>query len=168
MKLNIDIKNKKVSLYADVKQLVEKGMNLHDKEWKDKFNTRHIAKKELIEFQHKQKIEMEEQSKTKKNWIQKIIEEQRKTKELELEYRRRIEEEERKEQQKVLKIKIIFSVILGILTIIFVAVGFLLGNVSGDPDSGWYMIGILGICTGLGIGSIWISENKSKKKKYKY
>ena len=45
MKLNIDIKNKKGSIDADVEKLVEKGMDLNEKDWKDKFNTRHAAKK---------------------------------------------------------------------------------------------------------------------------
>ena len=66
MKLNIDIKNKKGSIDADVEKLVEKGMDLNEKDWKDKFNTRHAAKKEMLELQHKQKIEIEEQNKSKK------------------------------------------------------------------------------------------------------
>ena len=66
MKLNIDIKNKKGSLDADVEKLVEKGMDLNDKNWKDKFETKHSAKKEIMELQHKQKMEIEEQNKLSK------------------------------------------------------------------------------------------------------
>lgn len=165
MKLNIDLKNKKGSLDSDVEKLVEKGMDIHEKDWDKKFDKKHNAKKEILEIQHKQKIELEEQNKTKKNWVQKIIEENRKTKELELEERRRREEAERIERQKVFKIKIILSIILGILTIIFGIVGNLLGYQSGDPNSGWYAIAVLGIFTGMAIFYIWIFGDDPKKKK---
>lgn len=165
MKLNIDIKNKKGSLDSDIEKLVEKGMDLHEKDWKDKFATKHTAKKEILEIQHKQKIELEEQNKTKKNWLQKIIEENRKTKELELEDKRRREEEERKERQKVFKIKLIASIILGIITIILVTVGNLLGYASGDPNSGWHAIAVFGLFTGIAIVFIWILGDDPKKKK---
>lgn len=165
MKVNVDIKNKKGSLDADVEKLVEKGMDLHDKNWKDKFETKHSAKKEIMELQHKQKMEAEEQNKTKKNWVQKIIEENRKTKELELEDKRRREEEDRIEKKKNFKIKIISSIILGILTIILFITGVLLGSASGDPNSGWYGVAMLGFFTGLPIVFIWAGGNESKKKK---
>ena len=165
MKLSIDIKNKKGSLDSDVEKLVEKGMDLHEKDWKEKFDTKHAAKKEILEIQHKQKIEIEEQNKTKKNWVQKIIEENRKTKELELEDRRRREEEERIERQKIMKMKIIFTIILGILTIILFTTGFLLGSASGNPDSGWYAIACLGFFTGLAIIFVWTSGNEPKNKR---
>ena len=165
MKLSIDMKNKKGSLDSDVEKLVEKGMDLHEKDWKDKFSTKHIAKKELLELQHKQKIEIEEQNKTKKNWIQKIIEENRKTKKLELEDRRIREEAERIEAKKIIKIKIIFTIILGILAIAFFTIGSLLGYASGDPNSGWHALSVLGIIIGLAISFIWLPGNESKKKK---
>ena len=165
MKLSIDMKNKKGSLDSDVEKLVEKSMDLHEKDWKDKFSTKHIAKKELLELQHKQKIEIEEQNKTKKNWIQKIIEENRKTKKLELEDRRIREEAERIEAKKIIKIKIIFTIILGILAIVFFTIGSLLGYASRDPNSGWYALSVLGIIIGLAISFIWLPGNESKKKK---
>ncbi len=165
MKLNIDIKNKKGSFDSNIEKLVEKGMDLHEKEWKDKFNIKHTAKKEMLELQHKQKIEIEEQNKTKKNWLQKIIEENRKNKEIELEDRRIREEAERIEKQRIIKLKIIFTIILGILTIILFAIGFILGSASGNPDSGWYAIAILGFATGFGIVSIWEKESEPNKKR---
>ena len=135
MKLNIDIKNKKGSLDSDVEKLIEKGMDLHEKDWKDKFNAKH-----------------------------KIIEENRKTKEIELEDRRKREEAERIERQKVIKMKIIFTIILGILTIVLFTLGSFLGYASGDPNSGWYVLFVLGICTGMAIICIWISGNESNGK----
>ena len=163
MKLSIDIKNKKGSLDSDVEKLVEKGMDLHEKEWKDKFNTKHIAKKEMLELQHNQKIELKEQSKNKKNWIQKIIEENRKTKELELEYKREREEAERIERKQVIRIKIISTIILGILSIVLFVIGNLLGDASRNPNSGWYAVAILGFFTGIAIIVIWGSGNEPKE-----
>ena len=43
MKFNFDMKNKKVGLEADVEKIVEKGMDQKEKDWKDKFNTKHNA-----------------------------------------------------------------------------------------------------------------------------
>lgn len=96
MKFNFDIKNKKANFEADVERLVEKGMDQNEKNWKDKFVTKHNAKKEILEIKHKQKMEMEEKSQTKKNWIQKIEEERRRTKQLEFEEQKRIDEENKK------------------------------------------------------------------------
>jgi len=163
MKFNLDMKNKKVAVEADVEKLVEKGME-QQKDWKDKFNTKHSASKEMLEMKHKQKMEIEEKNQEKKNWIQKIQEERRKTKELELEYERKREEE----QMKVTKIKIVISSILGIIGITMMCVGFLLGSKSGNPDSGWYAIACVGFFPLLGAPFCWIgsSEQKEKKKKH--
>lgn len=159
MKLNFDIKNKKAGLEADIEKIVEKGMDQHEKEWKDKFNTRYNAKKEMLEMKHKHKMECEEKNQTKKNWIQKVQEEKRKNKELELEDKRRKEEE----QRKILKIKIIISIILGVIGLIMMVVGSILGSASGDSDSGWYAMFGIGFLPLLGAGFIWIPFSENKK-----
>lgn len=163
MKLNFDIKNKKGALEADVEKLVEKGMEQHDKNWKDKFNTKHNAKKEMLEIKHKQKMEIEEKTQTKKNWFQKIEEERRKTRELELAEERRREEE----KKKVVKIKIIATIILGIIGVTMMILGITLGNASGDSDSALYGLTMIGLFALISIEFIWIdfSDNKKKKKK---
>lgn len=165
MKFNLDIKNKKAEFQANIENVVEKGMDQHEKDWKDKFNTKHNAKKEILEIKHKQKLEIEETSREKRNWFDRIQENKRKQKELELEDRRRREAEERIERQKIFKIKLVVSVILGIITIILVTVGSLLGYASGDPNSGWHAIAILGLFTGMAIIYIWILGDDPKKKK---
>ena len=106
MKFNFDMKNKKVGLEADVEKIVEKGMDQKEKDWKDKFNTKHNANKEILEIKHQQKMEREGKNQEKKNWFQKMQEEKRRTKELELEYKRKEEEE----QMKILKTRIIISI----------------------------------------------------------
>lgn len=159
MKLNFDVKNKKAGFEADVEKLLEKGIEQHEKDWKDKFNTKHNAKKEMLEIKHKQRIELEEKNQTKKNWIQKIQEENRRIKELELEDKRRMEEEER----KILKLKMIISIISGIIGIIMMVVGYLLGSTSGDSNSGWYMMSVVGFFPLIGAGFSWMDGPEKKK-----
>lgn len=163
MKLNFDIKNKKAGLEADVERLVEKGMDQHEKSWKEKFDTKHSAKKEMLEIKHKHKMDIEESNKTKKNWFQKIQEEKRKLKELEIEEAKR--EAEAKEKQR--QIKILATIILGLLGGFMFIGGALLGSASGDPNSGWYSMGVLGLFPLLAIVFVWIAGTDDKKKKKK-
>lgn len=160
MKFNFDIKNKKANFEADVERLVEKGMDQNEKNWKDKFVTKHSAKKEILEIKHKQKMEMEEKSQTKKNWIQKIEEERRRTKQLEFEEQKRIDEENKKNKKN----KIILSIILGILGATLMIVGGVLGSLSGDPDSGWYMMTLVGLFVIISIVFIWANVGDNKKR----
>lgn len=161
MKLNFDIKNKKGEVEADVEKLVEKGMEQHDKNWKDKFNVKHNAKKEMLELKHKQKMELEENSKTKKNFFERIAEEKRKIRELELEEERRREIE----RKKAIKVKAIISVILAIVGIIMMIVGIALTTSSGDPDSMWGMLTVVGMFPCMAIAFLWIDNSNTKKKK---
>lgn len=176
MKFNFDIKNKKAGIEADVEKIVEKGMDLHEKDWKDKFSTKHNAKKEIMELKHKQKMETEKTTQGKMNFIQKIQEEKRKRLEIELEEKRKqleieIEEKHRQEKKnkKVIKQKIIFSIILGIIGSAMIIIGYILGSNSGDPDSGLYAIAGVGMFILMPIAFIWINnsekdESKSKRK----
>lgn len=129
MRVIYDAKNKKTNVEADVERLVEKGMNQHNKNWKEKFDTKHKAKKEILEIKHKQKMDLEESNKTKKNWFQKIVEEKRKIKELEL--------EEQRKHERVKMIKIIVSFVLSICF-------FIMGTII---DPGYNVIGLLLIIT---------------------
>ncbi len=104
-------KNKNIDLEADIEKLVEKGMDQHDKNWKDKMEKKHNNKKEIQELRHHQKIELYEKTRKKSKY------------ELELEEKRRKEEtknadKSRKEKQimKVIGICLIF--VLGLFCII--------------------------------------------------
>ena len=152
MKFKVDIKNKKADLEADVEKLVEKGMDQHDKNWKDKFNTKHNAKKELLELKHKQKLEMEETNKEKRNWFERIQENKRKQKEIE------IEEQRRKEKEEKIRIrnKSIISAIIGTIALILIIIGF-----SSEDN--------IGMALG-GVGLVWVLmfiwiDNSDKKTK---
>ena len=57
MKFSLNLEKKNASVDLDVERLVEKGMEQNDKNWKDKFDAKHKAKKEILEIKHKQKME---------------------------------------------------------------------------------------------------------------
>ncbi len=149
-------KEKKVEIDADVERIAEKAMDLHEKDWKDKFVTRHNAKKEILGITHKQKVEMEEVNKNKKNYIQRILEEKRLSKELELKYEKELEEAKRQEKYKEKKLKLIITAILGIMIIIFVILGAILGN---NVDSFLYIITLFAFLLVIPIVSIWKSKD---------
>lgn len=164
MKLNFDIKNKKGALEADVEKLVEKGMEQHDKNWKDKFNTKHNAKKEMLEIKHKQKLEIGEQNQKKKSIFERIEEERRKTKQLELEEQQRQEEEKRKS----VKIRIISTILLVILGLTMIITGIILVSLSGNENSSWNMLIAMGMFPLFSIAVIWgMSANNDKNKRKK-
>lgn len=129
MKLKFDIKNKKADLEADVEKLVEKGMDQHDKSWKDKFNTKYIAKKEMLEIKHNQKL----------NWFEKIQENKRKQEEFKIQEKIRIE----KENRKKIKQKSIISTIIGIIALILIVIGFSAKEVNGFALGGIFLIWVL-------------------------
>lgn len=163
MKVNFDIKNKKGEVEADVEKLVEKGIDYHDKNWKDKFDIKHSAKKEILELKHKQKMEKDENGKSKKSFLEKIAEEKRKTKELELAEQRRLKELEleaikRQEElgKKNLNIIIVISFVLGL-----VGIGFFIAGAITDPG-----LNVIGTFMFIVIAYIWVSRiSKEKSKK---
>lgn len=163
MKLNFDIKNKKAVIEADVEKIVKKGMEQNDKNWKEKFETKHSAKKEMLEIRHKQKMEEEEQKEKKKNWFQRIEEEKRKTKELELQFELEEKRRQEEEQKRILQIKIRVSTTLGVIGSILLVTGYLLGSTSENGNSAWDGLIVIGFIALISIAFIW-SGNKKKKK----
>ena len=101
MKLNLSLKNKELSVEADVEKIVEKGIDNHEKDWKSKFITKQEAKNETLKLKHFQKLELEKEKHNKKNWFQKRSEEKRKLKEMEIAEQQRKEKQERKNIMRV-------------------------------------------------------------------
>jgi len=172
MKLNFDKNNKKVDIDVDAERLVEKGMDLHEKDWKDKFNTKHNAKKEIMELKHKQNIENKEQDLKKKSFVKELFEGINDRKQMELEEKRRIAEEKlrleeeriRREQEELQKSKKERK-LLGVTLLV---VGFLMMIVGlgfGKPDSGLQLLGFLGVY--VCIAGILFLVIKGKKRKQK-
>jgi len=171
MKLNFDIKNKKGGFEADVEKLVEKGMDQHDKNWKDKFNTKHNAKKEILEIKHKQQMEVEEQNAKKKNWFQKMEEEKRKTRELELQIELEEKRKKEEEEKRLLEEKKRISTILGVIGSILLIIGYSMGSTSPYGNASWDGLTVVGFLALISIAFVWKKgkkkENKKEKKKKK-
>ena len=89
--------NEKINVEADVEKLIEKGMDNHEKNWKEKFITKHNAKKELSNQKHLQKIEIEELKQKRKSFFEKKAEEKQRKQKLKLQALREKKKEERKE-----------------------------------------------------------------------
>lgn len=79
-----------------------------------------------------------------------------KMKQMEIAERRRVAKERRKTQ------KIIISLVLAAIGIIMMVGGFMLGSNSGDPDSGYYMMSLVGFFPLLGAGFVWILSSDDK------
>ena len=109
MRLNYDIKNKKAGIDADVEGIIMKGMEQHDKGWKEKFYIKYNAKKEMKELKHKQKLE-NRKIKKKKRYEVEIEEKIRKEKIKQL-------EKQRKNQLLVRNVSIILIFIFGLFCI---------------------------------------------------
>lgn len=78
-------------------------------------------------------------------------------KELELE-EKRIEEDRR-----IRTIKIKISLFLFALGILMMVAGYLFGSASGNPDSGFYALSLVGLFPIMGSGWIWIISLHNKK-----
>jgi len=105
MKLNF----KKLGIEAegDVENLVKKAMDNHEKDWKEKFETKHNAKKEVMELKHKYK-----QEKTQKiGYLKDLL-----SYEKEIE-KQKIKNKEKHSQKSILIIDIILFFIFGIFCI---------------------------------------------------
>lgn len=140
MKLIFDINKKRIDVEGNVEKLVEKGIDNNEKGWKEKFATRHNAKKEIMEIKHSQKIELENSNNIKKNWVQKIQEESRKTKELELAEQRRLKELELEEMKLLENKKLIITIAVSIVLCLTSVVFFIAGSSS---DSASNFVGML-------------------------
>ena len=48
------------------------------------------------------------------------------------------------------------SLVLGVLGLLMVLAGFFAGSASGDSDSPWYMVAIMGLMCITAVGLIWV------------
>lgn len=119
MKLNLKSKNKETVFEADVEKLIEKGMDISNKDWKDKLLTKSKVKKEIQELKHKEKIEFEEVKQKRKGFFDKRNEEKMKLIQM------KMDEEERKSKQKRKNVilAVIFIIILIGLCILMACLG---------------------------------------------
>ena len=173
MKLKFNKEKKTVDVDVDAEKLVEKGMDLHEKDWKEKFNTKHEAKKEIMELRHKHNIENKEQDlKGKSSIIHDVFSGFKNKKQLELEEQRKREEEarrleeerirleeerlrrEREEKERNKKEKRTISIFILIISLLMTIIGFGFGK----PESGLEMIGFIGFI-GCIVGLVLLFKN---------
>ncbi len=124
MKIDLDIKNKKGKIDVDAEKLIDKKMDLHDKNWKDKFS----AKKEMTILKHKQDLEVREAKLKKKSFVREIADSLNSGKQMKLEEERKKEEQKRKNK------------ILGASIMLVGGVVAVLGNFFGEA---LFLIGLL-------------------------
>lgn len=65
--------------------------------------------------------------------------------------------------QKILKLKIIISLTLATIGILMIAFGYIAGSSTGDPDSGYYMISLVGLFPLMGTVFVWSPVDFKKK-----
>ena len=114
--MKISLKKLGIEAEGDVEGVAKKVLDNHEKDWKEKFDSKHNAKKEIMELKHRHKLEDE-----KSKISQKIN--------LQLEYETKKEELEREKEKKNVEKKTksrikIASIILFFIYGIFCIVGF--------------------------------------------
>lgn len=65
-------------------------------------------------------------------------------------------EKKRADAEKTKKLKIIISLIMASVGILMMVIGYMGGYASGDPDSGLYMLSVVGMFPLMGAGYIWL------------
>ena len=70
-----------------------------------------------------------------------------------------IEENKRLAKEKVKRLKIILSLILGIIGIILMVIGFITGEASGDSESPNYILAMFGMLVFISSILVWGLDN---------
>ena len=74
-----------------------------------------------------------------------------------------IAEKKRVANEKKFKIKIIISLASAAIGILMMVVGWMAGSASGDPNSGFYMLSLVGMFPLLGAAYIWLHSKKDEE-----
>lgn len=74
-----------------------------------------------------------------------------------------IKEKEKEYKRKMVKVKIIISLFLAAMGIVMMILGDSMGAESGDSDSSWYMISMIGFFPLMGAAYIWLFSIGDKK-----
>ena len=165
---------------ADVEKLIDKGLDQHEKlenrrldiisenikdhrrTWKERFETKHKAKKEMAEIKNKYELEKKELELKKKSHIKEFFEGINTNKMLKLEEQRK-EEEERLRKQEEEKIRLqkekkLHGIILLVSGLIATVFGYGLG--SEYPNLGLEAIGGLGFIIAIAGLVVLLRYNK--------
>lgn len=112
MKFNYNFKTKSAQVEADVEKLIEKGLDNHEKDWQEKFNTKHIAKKEMLQLKHQQKLELKEINSKHQNKYQIELEEKIRKENI------KKTDEQQKSKKIIRNISIILTFVFGLFLIV--------------------------------------------------
>lgn len=114
--MKINIKKLGIETEVDAEEVAKKVIDNHEKDWKEKFDTKHNAKKEIMELKHKYKLE--EQRKNPQN-IDLQLEDKKKIEVLEREKEKNsIENLKRKSKSRVKIASIILLFVYGMFCIV--------------------------------------------------
>ena len=114
--MKINIKKLGIETEVDAEEVAKKVIDNHEKDWKEKFDTKHNAKKEIMELKHKYKLE--EQRKNPQN-IDLQLEDKKKIEVLEREKEKNsIEKLKRKSKSRVKIASIILLFVYGMFCIV--------------------------------------------------
>lgn len=73
------------------------------------------------------------------------------------------QDKEREDRNKLRKLKITASAILGIIGVVMLVVGNFAGSASGDSNSPWYMIAMIGFFPLMAVAFVWLIGDNDKK-----
>lgn len=74
-----------------------------------------------------------------------------------------IKEKEKEYKRKMVKVKIIISLFLAAIGVVMMILGNTMGTESGDSNSGWYMVSMIGLFPFMGAAYIWLFSIGDKK-----
>ena len=74
-----------------------------------------------------------------------------------------IKEKEKEYKGKMVKVKIMISLFLAAIGVVMMILGNTMGTESGDSNSGWYMVSMIGFFPFMGAAYIWLFSIGDKK-----
>ena len=74
-----------------------------------------------------------------------------------------IKEKEKEYKRKMVKVKIIISLVLATIGIVMMTLGNSMGAKSGDSNSSWHMVSLIGFFPLMGAAYIWLFSIGDKK-----
>ncbi len=142
MKFEKDEKTGKIKGELDIEQVMMKKIELHEKNWKDKFTTKHNAKKEMLTLKRHLKND---------DMMKEMLEEEKREKEKQREEIAK-KEEERKKMQKM---QVLLSILLAVSGTALIAVGYAFGSSVGEGRSPWDVLLLVGLALLICIRFVW-------------
>lgn len=130
------------------------GANISIEEKREYFFCQHCGTKLVLDNDKEQVYRHIDEADLKRAETEQLV----KLKQLEL------EEKEKEQKAKITKLKIKISLVLCVCGILMMILGNVLGNLSGDSDSSWYLMSMLGFLPIMATFYLWIFSSEDKNK----